>query len=864
LVSLDIYSSYQTFRARARQAEQDVIRLAEAVGTGTLQFVTLAEDQLEGIAAVMSQSRLDPEKCRGTAMELRDVVGFLRGVTVVDASGAFVCSTLPLPSPDVTDVTDQRWFKVLAASQDFVFGPPQHGRLDAPWISVLAAPMFDDDGHFVGGVAGGIDLTRFDELLTGVTIPDQALATITDREGRILARSADADRHVGRRVPPETAPSRSVTDKLSLSGGSDLNGVERTWSRMALPNGWRVYVGLRNDVIFGPARASLVRSGLAGMAIIAVALGMGLLFHQRISRSLDHLTGATRAAGGGVPIELRADSPSEVVEVATQMNRTLDARSRAEDAERQAKEHFLSIFENAPFGICLSTTTGRLVDVNPALVKMLGHDSAEDLKTQGIALDPSGEQWCLSHIQGRDGTYEDLETAWRRKDGRVVDVRLNGRVVRRDSGPVIVTIAEDVTGERTLEAQLRQTQKMEAVGQLAGGVAHDFNNLLTVITGHARMMLDRDESDDHTEDVQQILLASERAASLTKQLLAFSRRHVSEPSVIDINDVVEQTREMLERVVGHDLAIEAELDAALDLVLADPAEVGQVVLNLVVNAREAMPDGGVIGIRTENRAVVPGAEAASGVPAPGQYVVLSVEDHGVGIEPHIRDRVFEPFFTTKPLGEGTGLGLSAVYGIVRQSGGGVILTSEVGIGSTFAALFPRARTRPRPSIRAAQPGGPLEDRTVLVVEDEDDVRNIVVRILARHGYGVLAAEDPAVALSVSRAHAGAIDLLITDMVMPIMNGVELADQLARERPDMPVLFMSGYTNGALAQARLEQDPGIFLAKPFGPGELLDRVAALVGPQPSDVASVAEAEGSSSRAATPETAVRTATEAMATS
>jgi signal transduction histidine kinase/CheY-like chemotaxis protein len=392
-------------------------------------------------------------------------------------------------------------------------------------------------------------------------------------------------------------------------------------------------------------------------------------------------------------------------------------------------------------------------------------------------------------------------------------------------------ILRDVTDERKLQAQLRQAQKMEAVGRLAGGVAHDFNNLLTVIKGNAGLLLaDLAPSSPAREEVEEIDRAAQRASDLTRQLLAFSQRQVLQPRVVDLNAAVLETKRMLRRLIEADVSIEVSLAPGAVRVKADPGQVEQVVLNLAVNARDAMPHGGVLRIATSAACVPP--EPRTGwpyyVPA-GEYARLEVSDTGAGMEPHVLQHLFEPFFTTKPAGKGTGLGLSTVYGIVKQSGGYVWAETEPGAGSRFVVLLPRARDGADTAAAAGEASpGSAAGATVLLVEDEESVRSLARRVLARAGYHVLEAGGGRQALEVAAAHDGDIDLLLTDVVMPGGGGPRLAEAMARLRPSTRVLFMSGYPGDSITHHGLPLDVDL-LAKPFAPATLLHRVAdALAG------------------------------------
>jgi nitrogen-specific signal transduction histidine kinase len=391
-------------------------------------------------------------------------------------------------------------------------------------------------------------------------------------------------------------------------------------------------------------------------------------------------------------------------------------------------------------------------------------------------------------------------------------------------GAIVVT-ARDITERRKLEDQLRHAQKMEAVGQLAGGVAHDFNNLLTAILGYCSLILDEvPEGSPMRQDLIEIQSAGERAASLTRQLLAFSRRQMLQPQVVDINLLVRQLEKMLRRLISEDVELITALVADLRPVRVDPASIEQILVNLAVNARDAMPLGGQLTIETANVEIDEAYVVTHVAMKAGPYVMLTVSDTGVGMDAAMRARVFEPFFTTKEQGRGSGLGLATVYGMVKQSGGYIWVYSEPGHGTVFKVYLPPAQTRVLP--RTTDTGKPGDSahgwETVLLVEDEDAVRTLAREVLRRHGYVVLEARHGVDALRVAERHSDDIHLMITDVVMPHMSGRETAERLHTVRPKMKVLFMSGYTDHALMHRELT--PGSsFLQKPFTPDAFARKV-----------------------------------------
>ncbi|MBA3259690.1 MAG: PAS domain S-box protein [Gemmatimonadales bacterium] len=498
-------------------------------------------------------------------------------------------------------------------------------------------------------------------------------------------------------------------------------------------------------------------------------------------------------------------------------------RGRAEEAIRASENRYRLLMEQAVDAILIAEPGGAIVDANPAACELMGYDRSEILAlTIAETYPPDERDTAAARVQRvHTGQALRFERRLRRKDGEDVDVEVTAKLL---PGGMMQGVMRDIRERKTLEEQLRQAQKMEAVGQLAGGIAHDFNNLLTAITGYAELVLVTLGADDpRRPDVQEICHATDRAATLTRQLLAFSRRQVLQPRLIDLHRLAKDVERLLHRLIGENIEVVTLTDDALGLVKADPSQVEQVLVNLAVNARDAMPGGGRLTIETRN--VVLGAEYAAGhsLVAPGPYVLLAVTDDGTGMDQPTLARVFEPFFTTKGPGRGTGLGLSMVYGIVKQSGGYVWVYSELGRGTTFKIYLPRASGQaaaPEAEASVTAPGG---HETILLVEDEPAVRALAQRVLAGRGYTLLTAADGPAALELARHHHGSIDLLLTDVVMPGMSGRELAQRLLALRPATLVLYITGYTEDTVVRHGLLQTGLAYLEKPFRADLLLTKV-----------------------------------------
>ncbi len=512
------------------------------------------------------------------------------------------------------------------------------------------------------------------------------------------------------------------------------------------------------------------------------------------------------------------------------VNRDITARKQASEALRLSEVSFRSVIENAPYGIYRAQASGKLLLVNPALQKMLGYDSQAELLllnlTTDVYVDPLEHQ-RVNDLFTKQKEFTDVQVDWKRKDGTPIKARCSGWFVKSaiDGAAYFEVFAEDVTEKWLLERQLRMAQKMEAVGRLSGGIAHDFNNLLGVIIGYSQVLKRTlPPGSAFLEHAEEIEKAGQRAASLTRQLLAFSRQQVLAPAVLNLNSLISEMEKMLPRLIGEDIEIVIALDPAIGRVKADHGQLEQVVMNLAVNARDAMPDGGKVVITTANAVLDetwtrshPGSKA-------GDFVMLSVADTGTGIDSETLAHIFEPFFTTKERGKGTGLGLATVYGVVKQSGGYVWVESALGKGTAFQIYLPRIEEL----VSVPEPVAPIVEafrgaETILLVEDADALRKLTHMLLEQHGYHVLVAANGAAALQLVEQKPERIDLLLTDVIMPGLNGRALAERLEILQPSLKVLYMSGYTDDAIVNHGVLESGTQLLHKPFSEESLIRKV-----------------------------------------
>ena len=508
--------------------------------------------------------------------------------------------------------------------------------------------------------------------------------------------------------------------------------------------------------------------------------------------------------------------------------RDITERLRSEEKLRQSEERFSKAFRSSPLAITISTRAeGRYVDANEAFLRMIGLRWEEVVGFTAADLNiwafPEDRRKILEVLE-RDGRVSAMGTVFNSRVSGERSIQLSVEPIQLNGIPCILAITNDVTEAKRLEEQFRQAQKMEAVGRLAGGVAHDFNNMLSVIIGFSDLARDRDNQEHMIRDVIQIKKAAQRAAVLTRQLLAFSRQQVLLPRVLNLNDVVKEINPMVLRVIAEDISLKFVTAPSLGSVKADLGQIEQVLMNLVVNARDAMPQGGKIFIETANVELDETYSKTHQSVQPGPYVLLSVSDTGCGMDTKTMSRIFEPFYTTKPLGEGTGLGLSMVYGVIQQSGGHILVYSEPGQGTTFKIYLPRIEEVAELQLRAT-PEMPLKKgaETVLLVEDEEALREVAIELLEGQGYRVLAAKDGPEAIAISKAHGETIHLLLTDIVLPDMSGPVLAARIRESRPELKVVYMSGYTGNLIGHYAVLAAGSAFIQKPFTKQSLLSEV-----------------------------------------
>ncbi|MFZ0911160.1 MAG: PAS domain S-box protein [Candidatus Acidiferrales bacterium] len=593
--------------------------------------------------------------------------------------------------------------------------------------------------------------------------------------------------------------------------------------------------GYHRDELLGQKVKNIIPDGFAERLIADRSRSAADALAQRIGTGIE-LTGR-RKDGSEFPIEIML-SPFENAEgiLVTAAIRDISVRKDTEKHLAQMEGRYRGLLEAAPDAMVVVNQSGEIVLLNLQAERRFGYrrdelvgQKVKNIIPKGFAerLIADGTRTAAEALAQQIGTG--IELTGRRKDGSDFPIEIMLSPLENAEGILVTAAIRDITERKQLEQMLRQGQKMEAVGQLAGGVAHDFNNLLGVILGYSELLLERGGLDDsQCKDIEEIQKAGVRASLLTRQLLAFSRKQVLQPTVLELNMVVAGAEKLLRRLIGEDIELLVVLNSALGRIKADAGQLEQIIMNLAVNARDAMPPGGKLTIETSNVEIDSEFTGLHPATRPGPHVMLSVTDTGCGMNAETKAHIFEPFFTTKEFGRGTGLGLSTVYGIVKQSGGSVWVYSEVGVGTTFKIYFPCVSSGIEIATASMEPEkASCGSQTILIVEDEAALLQVTHRSLETVGYAILPARSPAEAIQISESHPGPIHLMVTDVVMPGMSGAQLAIHLAALRPEMKVLYVSGYTDDTIVRHGV-LEPGLaFLQKPFSPKTLARKVGEVL-------------------------------------
>jgi len=779
--------------------------------------------------------------CRTVLPQISVAHAFRTEVHFLTPAGELICGT---PTPDSGGIVPSLLPAAPRSPPDATSTFRRSADGHRP-LAVIAVPRLAGDSSVTMIVAAAVDLSEIPPLPAGSSLRPDVTLTLFDYGGNVIRRTPPLASLASRRVADELL--RTARDQAGDTTLEDLDGTVRRFGTTPIraPDG-RIAGYLAAG--YAPAYLSaeiarIARSSAAGFALttLLLILGIGLALEVGVIRRLRSIVGAAQRVAEGEPstrleygggqdeVSVLARAVDNMAESLERRRRRETAQARLEMAETEERFRQLAAAIDEAFWIW-DPEAERTVYLSPAFERIWSRPREEVLDEGGRwlstvhpdDLEKAATPWSDS------GEPQEREYRIILPDGTTRWILDRAFPVMDEDGKIIryVGVAGDVTERKVLQETVRQSTKLEAVGRLAGGVAHDFNNVLTAIQGHTQLLLDDLPPDSPIrDDLREIDRSAERAASLTRQLLAFSRKQQIQPRVVALNEVVSELRNMLVRLIGEDVQLEIRLSEDAWPVRADVNQMEQVLVNLCVNARDAMPGGGTVTISTENRVVTanPGRSATHGVIPPGEWVRLSVKDTGEGMDDAVITRIFEPFYTTKEQGKGTGLGLASVYGIVKQSGGFIWVESEAGEGAEFALYLPRAdRTGEEPAAAGDQAPADEAGRAtgrILLVEDEDPVRSITRRTLERLGYEVVEAADGHAALARLNGEGDDFDLLLTDVVMPGMSGPQLLRKLRERRPNVPVIFMSGYLGHQDLDAALRNPETPVLQKPFTADQL---------------------------------------------
>ena len=785
------------------------------------------------VAAVAAQPTIrqafGPAAVAGCTLQFGGAGGFSTGhIDIVRADGTVTCSSLR--PGERLGYRGEAWLAAALKSPTLT-GPVVDARTGQQ-VVVVTAPVPGE-----GAVAVFLDLASLGPGLAtelgGASNREFVVTTATAAGAVVLTRSIQPRAWVGR--PVAGTPFAGAAGQAEHR---DLNGTLRLYGQAVVPGaGWRVYAGASAAATFAAASALSDRQILITLAGLAVLFAAALLLYRRIARPIAVLAEGVRAATAQLPARpVPVAGPAEVAALAGDVNQLIAASGR----ELEARSQLAAIAESSADAIIGLTPDGVVTSWNAAAERIYGY-SRQEMTGSGIAavLTPgqSGRLPALLDRVRAGQTMTEIETQALRKDGTLIDVAYTLFPLRGADGTVTgaASVARDVTERNRAEAErqalehrVHQSERLESLGQLASGVAHDFNNLLSAIMNYAAFAAETTRNPEVRADIQEIQSAAERAARLTRQLLTFARREPAQAQPVDLAAVVDDVRNLLAHSIGAHIEMIVELAGGLPAIMADRGHVEQVLLNLAINARDAMPRGGSLTITTSlaeldeaSRGVHPGAR-------PGRYAELAVADTGTGMSAEVISHIFDPFFTTKPEGQGTGLGLSTVYGIITSVGGSISVDSEPGAGTTFRLYFPLATSAAPQAAEVATPQVSGNGQTILVVDDDPAVLAAAARILRADGYATLEADSYEQAITLAETHQLQLKLLLTDSVMPRMSGEALADRITGLRPGLPVLYMTGY--GAGASPPGSSDRAARIQKPFTTQSLLQAVQQALNPR----------------------------------
>jgi two-component system cell cycle sensor histidine kinase/response regulator CckA len=809
--------------------EQRTAEVATLIASRADEFVLRTEQSL---AAVALMARVDPPDVRYndsvlTALDDRTLgnVGTLNVQLV--GGGNIGASHAPPGARRAFSLDDRRYYTEALRTGAFSVGEPIRSRPDSTkWMIGYGMPIRGRSGKFVAVAHASYLLDSLSQLAEAGTLPAGSAVAVVDDGGRVVFRTGSVAKYVGLDISKTTTfATMKLQPRGTMTSVSQLDGVERVRTWQHVNNApWIVIVGIATSEAIREQSTRTRGEFSAIVVTVVLALLVAALVAGRISSPIIALTADAKAiAGGDLARRATVTATSEVGTLASAFNQMAETGEAQTMALQENERRYRLVFEGNPLPMWIwELSTRRFLAANDAAIERFGYSLEEFLTMTARDVRPSE---ALQHfeelVSGPLARRNDTGIwSYREKSGDTFEAEIHASPIVWGGHEAYLVVIHDISERHRAEAalaasqaQLRQMQKMEAVGSLAAGIAHDFNNLLTAILGSMDLAITSlPEEHEATDELRHARGSAMRATDLTKRLLTFSRQKVSAPTLVDVRDVVRGMQPLLARTLGEHVKLDLRLDRNPCTVLADPSQLEQVVLNLLVNARDAMPDGGSAVVHVD--ALAPGS-TPTGL-ADGRWILLAVTDNGMGMDAATMERAFEPFFTTKERGKGTGLGLSMVFSIVQAAGGQVRLQSKLHEGTTLRAFLPFCAGEP--VVQRVSPAGGTDsvrgDESVLLVEDDDAVRRVTSRMLEALGFRVIVASSPRQALDLARDNIGNIDVLLSDVVMPGINGREMAEAVRKLRPAMRVVFVSGYTDDVALLKQLREQSLFFLQKPF--------------------------------------------------
>ncbi len=832
LVGLLAFAEYRSYTGNLNRARDGLMSTADAASMGIRQFLNESERILGELSRNPDVRALDPGRCPPAFQVLGDLfIPRYTNIFTWTVDMRRICWARP-ELPEDEPLGSPPGLDEILASEGFTITPVHEGTSTGIWTTGLSYPLRNGAGEKTGFVTVSVDLIQFQEILEDLEPPGDGVISVWDtNDWTVVARSRNADRWVGRAQPMPNAwqPDDPASEARGFSEARNLEGEFFLWGFTRVPGtSWVVFAGRPAAAVQAGIVRQAVLSSILTLLLLGVTFLLGLRVYRTITRPLNQLVSETGQALPGETSPLTVGGPEEIALVARRFNEAWNAREEAERERMRSDERYRSLVENAVTPIYVSTEEGQFLQVNQAMVDLLGYESREELLATAVSDLYASHEDRLATLEehGSKDVFKGVQVEWQRKDGEHRTVRLLGRrLVTRDGETAWEVIAEDVTELTNLQAQYLQAQKMEALGRMAGGIAHDFNNLLTVVQGRADLILaDPRVGEDLKAQIREISEAARRGGALNRELLAFGRRTAVEEAALDLNRIIREFETILRRAVGEEVRVRINLTPDPATIRGARSQVEQVIMNLVVNSRDAMPRGGDLLVETYHADVSKEDTAAYPEAAPGYHVVLAVSDTGTGIDPEVLPNIFEPFFSTKDEMEGTGLGLSTVYGIVVEAGGHLRVESSPDEGTTFRAFFPAEDLGQdevhAPRAEALPQGG---SGVILLAEDQEAVAKLTTQILEAAGYEVIAAADGTEALARARERDGTIHLLLSDIVMPGLRGPELAETLVGEEIIDRAVFFSGYAEGMKDDSLTGLQAWELIPKPFKAAQLLKAI-----------------------------------------